>query len=358
MSRQVLFAAASAVTGLPGTSLLLREGLHRFGALSLPLSRKIYRDLSSANKQARPTVYTSEAAKVEAARINKQRPGTTVPPQASTPPGARWALDILSQEKMMLERVTPTDYIKVDPRMQGSIGEHVRHNLDHFAKCLEAIHGKPSTTPAPEENTQASPPPPPPSSSSSSSEEIPRKRLHRGGGSEGSCGDLGRAQRRGRECRDGGSEDKERERARVRERGSKDKEGFKVEDDGSSESMEQDKLEGAGTANYDQRVRNTEVERSPHAAVQEVVRIRAQLKSLTSEDMRKPMLASFLVSDDGGSFHSFSSTVERELGFCAHHAVHHQAMIRSIAAGMNYALPEDFGMNLATREYRRAVGDI
>ncbi|KAI2493112.1 hypothetical protein MHU86_21417 [Fragilaria crotonensis] len=54
--------------------------------------------------------------------------------------------------------------------------------------------------------------------------------------------------------------------------------------------------------------------------------------------------ANFMLSSDGIEY-GLPSTMERELGFCAHHAIHHMAMIHIIA--VHHAqldnLPPDFG---------------
>jgi hypothetical protein len=64
----------------------------------------------------------------------------------------------------------------------------------------------------------------------------------------------------------------------------------------------------------------------------------------TGDDSLHPVQANFMLSSDGLEF-GLPSTMERELGFCAHHAIHHMAMIRIIA--VHHAkldnLPPDFG---------------
>lgn len=57
--------------------------------------------------------------------------------------------------------------------------------------------------------------------------------------------------------------------------------------------------------------------------------------------------ASFMLSSDGNEETELESTIGRELGFCAHHAIHHMAMIKIIATqtlGIHEEeLPIDFG---------------
>mmetsp|Transcript_16663 Transcript_16663/g.27623 ORF Transcript_16663/g.27623 Transcript_16663/m.27623 type:complete len:200 (+) Transcript_16663:220-819(+) len=99
---------------------------------------------------------------------------------------------------------------------------------------------------------------------------------------------------------------------------------------------------------YDLRVRGGTLEHDMEEATKRIVNLSDILKDLSetssSDDLTQPVQAHFMLSGDGNEF-SLPSTIHRELGFCAHHAIHHMAMIRLIAEnhiGLTN-LPADFG---------------
>lgn len=101
---------------------------------------------------------------------------------------------------------------------------------------------------------------------------------------------------------------------------------------------------------YDLRVRGGTLEHDMEQAKQRVVDLTTMLDELASprndddNTLQSPVQANFMLSGDGQEF-GLKSTVGRELGFAAHHAIHHMAMIRLIAVhhvGMT-DLPPDFG---------------
>jgi hypothetical protein len=101
---------------------------------------------------------------------------------------------------------------------------------------------------------------------------------------------------------------------------------------------------------YDLRVRGGTLEHDMEEATRRVVNLSDILKELSnentsaSEGITQPVQAHFMLSGDGNEF-ALPSTIQRELGFCAHHAIHHMAMIRLIAEnhiGLT-DLPADFG---------------
>ena len=66
--------------------------------------------------------------------------------------------------------------------------------------------------------------------------------------------------------------------------------------------------------------------------------------------------ASFMLSSDGNEM-ELKSTIGRELGFCAHHAIHHMAMVKIIATqtlGVDVnELPMDFGKAPSTVNFEK-----
>lgn len=117
---------------------------------------------------------------------------------------------------------------------------------------------------------------------------------------------------------------------------------------------------------YDLRVRGGTLEHDMEEARKRILHLSDMLKQLlhpypeSTLHLQNPRLplptekstanslhlvqANFMLSSDGVEF-GLLSTMERELGFCAHHAIHHMAMIRIIA--VHHAqldnLPPDFG---------------
>ena len=98
---------------------------------------------------------------------------------------------------------------------------------------------------------------------------------------------------------------------------------------------------------YDLRVRGRTLEHDMEEAQKRIVNLSDILNEVsesTSLEEHQPVQANFMLSGDGVEF-GLPSTIQRELGFCAHHAIHHMAMIRLIAvhhAGLDN-LAADFG---------------
>lgn len=54
------------------------------------------------------------------------------------------ALDFLGNKKRVIEDLSPADYVAVDRAIGASVGSHIRHLLDHFAKCLDVLNSSSS----------------------------------------------------------------------------------------------------------------------------------------------------------------------------------------------------------------------
>jgi hypothetical protein len=52
-------------------------------------------------------------------------------------PAQKWAIDIMNKQKSLLMRVSPSDYRQAPKHIGSSMGEHLRHTLDHFSTLLE-----------------------------------------------------------------------------------------------------------------------------------------------------------------------------------------------------------------------------
>lgn len=106
---------------------------------------------------------------------------------------------------------------------------------------------------------------------------------------------------------------------------------------------------------YDLRVRGGTLEHDMHEARKRIVSVADVLDGLakfTKNDPRddisqSPVVAAFFLTADEESESRLPSTVARELGFAAHHAIHHMAMVKIIAthtAGLaEEDLPDYFG---------------
>lgn len=100
---------------------------------------------------------------------------------------------------------------------------------------------------------------------------------------------------------------------------------------------------------YDRRERDTIIERDPRAAEQVIdgfvrslegagcAAARVRVRVMLSSDGRESMLG---------------STIERELAFAMHHAIHHHAMIAAIARSLDLQVPDGFGIAPSTEHHR------
>ena len=63
-----------------------------------------------------------------------------------TPQTRQYALAILRQQQRLLQRITPDVYAQPCSVLKGSVGQHIRHAVDHFRALLflrsETIDGK------------------------------------------------------------------------------------------------------------------------------------------------------------------------------------------------------------------------
>lgn len=85
-----------------------------------------------------------------------------------------------------------------------------------------------------------------------------------------------------------------------------------------------------GELHYDLRVRGGTLEKDLHMSRQRIVDVVDVFQSLRTENenavAKTPVAAYFNLSSDDDSEIGLPSTVGRELGFAAHHAIHHMAM--------------------------------
>jgi len=97
-----------------------------------------------------------------------------------------------------------------------------------------------------------------------------------------------------------------------------------------------------GTVNYDQRDRDSDVERSRAAAIESLDRIDQQLKQIGGETAYSAVQVASTVSGDGDCVTGRSSFI-RELVFVQSHTVHHNALIGAMIRTLGRPVPEQFG---------------
>lgn len=100
-------------------------------------------------------------------------------------------------------------------------------------------------------------------------------------------------------------------------------------------------LDGA-IIDYDHRRREGPVETDPLSAGREAARLRVLASGLSDADLARRVTIRVMVFADGHC-EDLESTLARELAFATHHAVHHHAMIKTIAAEMGHPTDADFG---------------
>lgn len=123
------------------------------------------------------------------------------------------------------------------------------------------------------------------------------------------------------------------------------------------------------TLHYDLRVRGGTLEKDFKEATKRIESVHQILHELQGTPSHKdnksllllgshPVNASFMLSSNDGQEMELKSTVGRELGFAAHHAIHHLAMVKVIAfqtLGFEASdLPSDFGMAPSTTHFEKS----
>lgn len=201
---------------------------------------------------------------------------TPASPTASTTRGGGTcvvaaARHFLEEKQRLLECLSPADYSAVDAGIGASVGGHMRHTLDHFSKCLAAAQPLPTIGGATATTTAAAP----------------------------STGELQHQ---------------------------------------ATGDSDHPRSPGSGAAiRYDHRVRGGSVETCPSAASECISSLLQQLQEVPrGPELRKENVgATFMVALDGTrEEHEFRSNLERELFFCCHHGIHHDAMIQLILRGI------------------------
>jgi len=110
-------------------------------------------------------------------------------------------------------------------------------------------------------------------------------------------------------------------------------------------------LDGA-TIDYDHRERGTSIETDPAAALAQIGAMRLRLDRLMAAEACRPVRVRVMLSAEGEEA-ELDSTLERELAFATHHAIHHNAMIAAISVEMKRPVPAGFGKAPSTLQHER-----
>jgi uncharacterized damage-inducible protein DinB len=107
-----------------------------------------------------------------------------------------------------------------------------------------------------------------------------------------------------------------------------------------------------GMIDYDDRERDTQVERNRTVALEAIRSLRTELVALPDRAYTARLDVRGLVCADQPQI-TAASTVARELLYVLSHTVHHHAMIASIGKSLGVAVPETFGYAPSTLAHLR-----
>jgi uncharacterized damage-inducible protein DinB len=114
-------------------------------------------------------------------------------------------------------------------------------------------------------------------------------------------------------------------------------------------------LDHAGVIDYDHRDRDVPMESDRQHALRAIAALRDRLGRAAAEPAETPVSIRVMISGAGDEA-ELRSTFGRELAFATHHAVHHQAMMKVIAAEFGAILGADFGTAPSTIKFNTTRG--
>lgn len=103
---------------------------------------------------------------------------------------------------------------------------------------------------------------------------------------------------------------------------------------------------------YDHRERDVPMEASRAEALRAIDAVRERLRAIGAGSDARPVAVRVMISGEGAEV-QLASTIGRELAFATHHALHHQAMIRSIALELGAGVDPHFGRAPSTLHFER-----
>lgn len=104
---------------------------------------------------------------------------------------------------------------------------------------------------------------------------------------------------------------------------------------------------------YDHRERDVPMETSRDAALSAVTTLQDRLSRLSDAELSRPVRIMVMLAGDG-TLAELGSTLGRELAFASHHAIHHHAMMKAIAAEHGVRFAQDFGKAPSTINFERS----
>ncbi len=114
-----------------------------------------------------------------------------------------------------------------------------------------------------------------------------------------------------------------------------------------------DGFKNSTVVDYDHRDRGVPVETDRGVAIAEIESIIEGFDGLDETQLEFPVRVLAMVNGRGDTA-EMESTLVRELWFATHHAIHHDALIKTIAAEFGFTLPETYGRAPSTINFERA----
>lgn len=112
-----------------------------------------------------------------------------------------------------------------------------------------------------------------------------------------------------------------------------------------------------GVLDYDDRRRDTEIERSPHAALALVAQQEAELAQLAASVPREQLALRTLVAVDAPPI-VVTTSLARELAFVTSHTIHHSALLAAMVKLLGRDVPAGFGYAIATLAQQEAAACV
>lgn len=112
-----------------------------------------------------------------------------------------------------------------------------------------------------------------------------------------------------------------------------------------------DGFDQSTVVDYDHRRRNVPIESDRRLALEAVADIRRRISTLDADALRARVRIRVMLAADGSEA-ELDSTLARELAFASHHAIHHNALMKTIAAEFEIDTPPEFGMAPSTLNFQ------
>jgi hypothetical protein len=107
---------------------------------------------------------------------------------------------------------------------------------------------------------------------------------------------------------------------------------------------------GAEPVDYDHRARNVPMETERASALAAIRSMQSQIATLDDQSMCAGVRIRVMLASDGSEA-VLPSTLVREIAFATHHAIHHNAMMKTIAAEFGLEVGEQFGKAPSTLNF-------